>query len=104
MLGGLNSGRVGVFDFLALRHRTLSPSESPTFFTSTQELAVARLLTTQDERPKDIGARQAGDRLCGRSSAQLWPLQVHLRATDARSCTSTNTVSMTPTLGLGYHD
>ena len=58
---GLNSGRVGVFDFLALRHRRLSPSEPPNFLTSTQELAVARLLFTHNERPKDIGARQARD-------------------------------------------
>lgn len=66
---GLNSGRVGDFDFLALRHRTLSPSEPPNFLTSTQELAVARLLITQNEWPKDIGARQARDRLRGKSSA-----------------------------------
>jgi hypothetical protein len=32
---GLNSGRVGVFDFLALRHRRLSPSEPLNFLTST---------------------------------------------------------------------
>lgn len=66
MRRGLNSGRVGVFDFLALCHRTLSSSEPPNFLTSTQELAVARLQITQNEWPKDIGTRQARYRLCGK--------------------------------------
>lgn len=56
---GLNSGRVGVFDYLALRHRRLSLRASKLPYINS--LAVARLLITQNERPKDIGARQARD-------------------------------------------
>lgn len=94
---GLNSGRVGVFDFLALRHRTLSSSESPNFFTS-QELVVARLLITQNEWPKDIGARQARDRLCGKSNANSTMAPPSAASGDRCSelYLSANRVSMTP--------